>query len=153
MVPTSRSHPQVGRKDEEEDDEEERPTAGELLSPLPAWPREWVQRLGREAEDLGARSQVQRSRGSADWELCWLLDRRPFMTFRLTPQGVRVLLAVPERAVVLWLQGPSDDEEFRRDLLRASLRRGLRKVEVGLGSAVRARAVSDLLRIVARVGP
>lgn len=150
MVPTTRAR--SFRRKPGEEGEEERPTSGELLSSLPAWPREWAQRLGREADDLGACSQVQRSRGGVEWELCWLLDRRPVMTLRLTPQGVRVLLAVPERAAELWLQGPSDDEELRRDLLRALPRRGLRRVEVGLGSAVRARAVADLLRLVARVG-
>lgn len=130
----------------------ERPTQALLLSGLPAWPREWAQRVGQEASRLGARAQVHRTRGGGAWELRWVLDQRPLVVLRPTPQGVAVALSLAESDVRRVVENQLTDEELRAKLMRTKPTRGHRRLEVGLDSARRTQSVCAILRTQA-MGP
>jgi hypothetical protein len=123
-----------------------RPSVGELLALPPAWPREWAQRLGREAADLGGRPEVHRSSDGEGWEVWWMHGRRRLLALRPDGQGVRVQLALGEPATRRVLSDPGVEEEFRAQLAATASVRGRRHVEVALGSARRLNAVVESLR-------
>ncbi len=130
-----------------------RPGPGEVLSGLPAWPREWAQRLGREARGLGARVEVHRSREGNAWELRWVIDRRSLLVLRPVAQGVRAELSIPERALPHILEHHLTDEEFRQKLLAAAPLRGRRRMDVALDNARRVNTISGVLILLSRLGP
>lgn len=130
-----------------------KPTPGELLLSLPAWPREWAQRLGREASEWGARSEVHPSRSGRGWELRWVADRRVLATLRPVSQGVEVEVLVPATAVERILERSEVDEEFRRELRASPKVRQRCRVTVPLSSARRSATLSLVLGLLARLPP
>lgn len=141
-----RKGPSVPPKGLPPSDEAERPSPGEVLSSLPAWPREWAQRLGREATKLGAEMQVRKGRRAGTWQLQWLIDHRPLFALEEATPGVWVELSLFESEATRMAEDPQTDEEFRARIAATAPMRGRRKLRVPLDSSRRANTLSLFLR-------
>lgn len=130
------------------DPAQERPTPGDLLATLAPWPREWAQRLGRSASDLGGRAEVHSTSASAGaWELRWVVGRRPVLTMRPQGEGVEVDLWVQDSSRRHVLEDPRTDDGVRAALLEAPSARGRRRLRLPLNSARRVASLELVLKL------